>query len=560
MIRANRRRGRAMLLAAFATTGLALLGCRAAPSRPEGAARTTSPSVSPTSPLAVLDDPALAAPPGFRACCVFGYDLRALIPFVSIENVLDPSELTEHRYGGALLEDNGLLYTRRGGFLDTGHVRDYADWTGHLAAAIARLWSRGGPIPLPPHGGGPVIVRLAPQRGPLDAEVAIRIAQRIAFELSVWHEIATWYGWRSVRIYPEELSAFSPEDIYSNLIGVQVGAAAIRRRLASGGGLDWGDAVDGALAEVIDPLGPVDAAGTRLALDLVQGEHGWWDRSKRIPQAAIVRRRYVEAGPSLSPWLVPVPGGLGGPELAGRPRAASVPTTTPSGALLATLYRLEIAPDRALMPALPAAPPGAPAMIEPSAFPAILAHARAGMRARFGPDAHARPRRAAPIAPLRWRPDDGRADLEVELLAIPRAGVRVPGQAIELGRGLAARVGVGDPAPIGVLYAGSRHGLRGQSGELRVHSLFVELGPGGTIIEEPVGISVHAGAGLGGSFFDFTRRADAFGASLEVRGQLGVRVREGIELRGGAGYFFSGRPGETIGHGNFITAGAGLRF
>jgi hypothetical protein len=37
-----------------------------------------------------------------------------------------------HTYMGHKDERNGNIYTRRGGFLDMGHLRDCADWTAYL--------------------------------------------------------------------------------------------------------------------------------------------------------------------------------------------------------------------------------------------------------------------------------------------------------------------------------------------------------------------------------------------------------------------------------------------
>ena len=42
------------------------------------------------------------------------------------------------------------------------------------------------------------------------------------YQLSLWHEIATWYGWASFEAFPERASAFSPEDLYSNLLGAKL--------------------------------------------------------------------------------------------------------------------------------------------------------------------------------------------------------------------------------------------------------------------------------------------------------------------------------------------------
>jgi Protein of unknown function (DUF4056) len=37
-----------------------------------------------------------------------------------------------------------------------------------------------------------------------------------------WHEIAIWYGWANVPMFSERPSAFSPEDMYSNLLGIRI--------------------------------------------------------------------------------------------------------------------------------------------------------------------------------------------------------------------------------------------------------------------------------------------------------------------------------------------------
>jgi len=52
--------------------------------------------------------------------------------------------------------------------------------------------------------------------------LAISLAQWAAYQLSIWHEIITWYGWSSLRGGSEEASAFSPEDLYSNLVGIRI--------------------------------------------------------------------------------------------------------------------------------------------------------------------------------------------------------------------------------------------------------------------------------------------------------------------------------------------------
>lgn len=103
----------------------------------------------------------LPPPESLRPCCAFGYDLHVRaagipIPMYQIGNVLTLGTLGKHHYNdsafgavknllGLSEEQNGLIYTRRGGFIDIAHVRDTADNTFYLFNRIApTLGGRGG--------------------------------------------------------------------------------------------------------------------------------------------------------------------------------------------------------------------------------------------------------------------------------------------------------------------------------------------------------------------------------------------------------------------------------
>src|SRR5262249_26361243 len=152
-----------------------------------------------------------------------------------VRNVLDPSELGTHVYNhGALTlqrpgaeqrlltdEKSGILYTCRGGFIDIAHVRDNADRTLYFASQIGRMPATGGTISLADEGGirrivvHPLDDEIVRRRGL--REVVTQLAEWLDFQASIWHEIATWYRWSSTR-FSEQPSAFSPEDLYSNLL------------------------------------------------------------------------------------------------------------------------------------------------------------------------------------------------------------------------------------------------------------------------------------------------------------------------------------------------------
>ncbi len=84
-----------------------------------------------------------------RPCCAFGAGLKVAMgpvpgpPGFKVANITGVDELGPHNYDNPVAaieprdigtrpvinERNGLIYTCHGGFIDTAHVRDYADWT-----------------------------------------------------------------------------------------------------------------------------------------------------------------------------------------------------------------------------------------------------------------------------------------------------------------------------------------------------------------------------------------------------------------------------------------------
>ena len=117
-----------------------------------------------TDALVVREIPDIPLRTKLRPCCAFGSDIGASIaglipiPGYRIPNVIGPSDVGPHTYDSGIVsmavdgkvdpafdrEHNGLVYTCRGGFIDTAHVRDYADWAIFLVAQIARLARNGG--------------------------------------------------------------------------------------------------------------------------------------------------------------------------------------------------------------------------------------------------------------------------------------------------------------------------------------------------------------------------------------------------------------------------------
>ena len=277
---------------------------------------------SPQSPeeLQPSDIPDIAYPHSLRPCCAFGTDLRVevgrvAVPGVEIGNLIDPDDLGHHRYDNGYLslqrdprglvadERSGLVYTCRAGFLDIAHVRDNADNTLALMSAIARTMEIGSTSEIPPQGAA-MRVRVRPIAAEAIAkygrmQLAGALAQWLAFQLSVWHEIATFYGYASLAEWPEKISAFSPEDLYSNQIGTRLAAGVVLAKGARSD-LEYGVHFDAWLARALQRLDAVSLSSSRAAMREVDG--AWWDSDKRIPDWTLVKRRNFATGPFLHGW------------------------------------------------------------------------------------------------------------------------------------------------------------------------------------------------------------------------------------------------------------------
>ena len=246
------------------------------------------------------------------------------IPVFALANVLGPEQLGKHTYDSGFLalrppsgyapdelallkrERNGLIYTCRGGFIDTAHVRDYADWALYLGSEIGRNLGTGATIELPDEGGKRRVVLR-----PIPAELLLRygllrttapLTHWISFQLSVWHEIATWYGWAAVPGFSEEASAFSPEDLYSNLLGIKLVLGIIDRR-SERDEHHFNESVDVWMQQALVHLG---AVSQELGMDAMRSvDQLWWDSSVRLPDRDLILRRNFDAGDPLHPWRVP---------------------------------------------------------------------------------------------------------------------------------------------------------------------------------------------------------------------------------------------------------------
>jgi hypothetical protein len=250
-------------------------------------------------PLLTLRE--ISNPPSkvIRTCCAFGAELSiARIPFMRMTDIISLQDVGSHYYFGSKNEINGIIYTRKGGFIDLGHLRDYADYTAYLYNVI-KLYAGNKSnvvLNLGYEGGTKTLIINNPHE--MDSLMLFELAGKIAYDLSLWHEIATWFGSSWVPLIPERYSSFSPEDLYSNLLGVKLGIQALKSDL------EYNEAMEMALYETLADLDAVTTIEeTYQAMEQV--ENIWWSREKPLPSRKVLLTRYLDSGSSLEPWLLP---------------------------------------------------------------------------------------------------------------------------------------------------------------------------------------------------------------------------------------------------------------
>lgn len=240
----------------------------------------------------------LKTPPRIiRTCCAFGSDVGVFgIPFFRYTEVTSLDKIGQHAYLGNKEEGNGILYTCKGGFIDLGHLRDQADWTAYLYFLISNNQGEKLTIKLGHEGGVKRLTLMVPDS--IKNIDAVNLAGRIAYDLSVWHEIATWFGVSAVPFVPERYSAFSIEDDYSNLLGVNLAMEAIKSNQP------FQEGMTDVLAQTLDMLGVVQTEQETLEA-MEQVEDDWWSRDAKLPSRKIIRKRDISSYAGASPLLVP---------------------------------------------------------------------------------------------------------------------------------------------------------------------------------------------------------------------------------------------------------------
>jgi len=287
----------------------------------------------------------------------FGYNLSLLaFPLYPITSFINPDKFGIQSYGKpGIKEYNGSLYTCKAGFMDFSHIRCAADWTVFLTFKII---TDNGDFDLPPEAGS--LNLHFQQLDKLTLEDIASLAQRIAFERLVWHEVASWHYHPPNFIASEQQSTFTPEDVYSDFLGTVIGRNIALRILKNMDTIAYSQIATEEIEKTISVLEPLTTKkGSAEAYDIVdrnkqlklpddkRNKDIWYDSQIPFTDERYMFKRNMSIGPVMTPWLVPHPEQLGCPA---KPKAdlLYVPQQTTSGTPINAYYTFSIHPDSIL--------------------------------------------------------------------------------------------------------------------------------------------------------------------------------------------------------------------
>ena len=151
----------------------------------------------------------------------------------------NPDRIGKHHYGSGSGEKKGIVYTCKAGHVDLAHARKSADWAAYLYwNFVDRLNKKTTQLSFKFREPARYYVELTyppnwdnmpqDQKDAIIKDVSIRLAEYSAFTGTMFHEMLTWFGYKSTGIWSEFPSAFAWEDCFSDLFGTYLAAKALR--------------------------------------------------------------------------------------------------------------------------------------------------------------------------------------------------------------------------------------------------------------------------------------------------------------------------------------------
>ncbi|MEN6385093.1 MAG: DUF4056 domain-containing protein [Phycisphaerales bacterium] len=219
----------------------------------------------------------------------------------------DPNKLGNHSSGmGLFMEAAGCVYTCNGGHIDLDHIRGNADITKYLYGRIHESLTDNEhkfKFNLTGEMSEHIITLTYPEdwahqenKEQIIDKIAIDTAPYIALNATTWHEIMTWFGVHFLGFEPEFNSAFSWEDIYSNLVGVKLGVASMKDKKHS-----FDQAMTINICQALKELG---VRPRKVAIEASKSVAGKWYTGMFIPDMKM-RNFDIGSDGSITPILIP---------------------------------------------------------------------------------------------------------------------------------------------------------------------------------------------------------------------------------------------------------------
>lgn len=227
----------------------------------------------------------------------------------------DPNNLGCHCLEACREEKLGLVYTCRGGFIDIGHLREAADRTHYLShVAYQNLMQSNTDYSYRVVEPSRYSITLGypndwkglskQKREVIAREISIQLGQYLAHTSLIWHEILTWYGFSSGGIFPENISAFSLEDPYSDALGTHLAAKVLSDPHCFYEEAAYEEAMTSLIDETLKELDAQPPETTRRAVEKIKGN--WFEGGYYF--FVEMKKRNLDVGLDdrvVTPWRIP---------------------------------------------------------------------------------------------------------------------------------------------------------------------------------------------------------------------------------------------------------------
>ncbi|GAI10703.1 unnamed protein product, partial [marine sediment metagenome] len=209
----------------------------------------------------------------------------------------------------SVLEGSGQLYTCKAGHIDLAHLRKSADWTRYFTnKTFEHLMEGDKEFSFKMKEPSKYFVKLDypdnwadlsfRDRKQIANDVSINLGQYFTYTGVTWHEMITWFGYKSLGFYPEFPSSFSWEDGFSNFLGVYLAGKVLKDNVG-----DFDKSMTLALEEELIKLDVQPANVSKKAAEKVKGK--WY--SGDFLSVDMKKRNFSTGidGGMIVPWIIP---------------------------------------------------------------------------------------------------------------------------------------------------------------------------------------------------------------------------------------------------------------